>query len=610
MKTKKNNKEVITVFLVLLLVITIIGVSYAAFTFSKTGTVENAITTGAVTMIYTEGDNKITINNAVPITEDVGKTLSDENYLFDFTININIIGNTTISYEVTAEKDSSSTLANSDVRLYLQRSLDGTNYNEEVLEPSPYDPIVEDDEFGAKAGEMVLDVGSTNKTVMYYYRLRMWVDSSYELSEVAKTFTIKVNAYGKSGGYKERSNPNPPILVGDMIPVIYDDASNSWIKSSTAKGTWYNYDNQMWANAVTIKDSIRRDAYKSAGIGTPINIEDINTFMVWIPRYSYALGNTYGYQIEGAETPSKATPGAFNIKFVRKNVTEMGSGKYTGDTPENYFTPSSFCWGDTCDDEATRKAAGNIELPGIWVSKFELTGTIDDISSIPNAESIRNQNVSSLFTGIQSEINGEIGLKNYGLNGNYDTHMIKNTEWGAFVYLSQSKYGKYGNNQYSGAAKEVAVNNCSNYITGIGANNVSDGKSSTTCTNNTYETREGQTASTTGNIYGIYDASGGAYEYTMGNYNNNVSSSGFSSMPAKRYYNLYDSAMAMKGDAYNGDGTANFYGDWAYSLEETYCWPGIGGYYDDGGGAGLFSFNTNPGAGRHHFSTRFILSAW
>ena len=206
MEEKKKNKEIIPVGLVLLLVVVIVGVSYAAFTFSKAGTVENAITTGAVTMIYTEGDNQITINNAMPITEEAGKTLSDENHLFDFTININIVGNTTISYEVTAEKDPSSTLANSEVRLYLQRSLDGTNYNEEVLDPSPYEPLDEDDEFGAKVGEMVLDVGSTNKTVMYYYRLRMWVDSSYELSEVAKKFTIRVNAYGKDGKYTPRPN--------------------------------------------------------------------------------------------------------------------------------------------------------------------------------------------------------------------------------------------------------------------------------------------------------------------------------------------------------------------------------------------------------------------
>ena len=133
----------------------------------------------------------------------------------------------------------------------------------------------------------------------------------------------------------------------------------------------------------------------------------------------------------------------------------MGSGKYTGDTPDNYFTPSSFCWGDTCDDEATRKDPENIELSGIWVSKFQLTGTISEISSIPNSEILRNQMFYSHFTGVQTGMNGENGLTNYGFNGNYDTHIIKNTEWGAMAYLSQSKYGKYGNIKYSGVSKHA-----------------------------------------------------------------------------------------------------------------------------------------------------------
>ena len=78
--------------------------------------------------------------------------------------------------------------------------------------------------------------------------------------------------------------------------------------------------------------------------------------------------------------------------------------------------------------------------------------------------------------------------------------MIKNTEWGAFTYLSQSKYGKYGNINYSGTNKEVAINNCSSYITGIGGDTVSASSSSTTCTTNTYEMEKGQAASTTGTI--------------------------------------------------------------------------------------------------------------
>lgn len=89
----------------------------------------------------------------------------------------------TISYEITADKDLTSTLANDEVRLYLQRSTDGINYSDEVLTPSKYTPLDQKDEFGAKVGEMVLDRGSVTDTTIYYYRLRMWVDSSYQVTD-------------------------------------------------------------------------------------------------------------------------------------------------------------------------------------------------------------------------------------------------------------------------------------------------------------------------------------------------------------------------------------------------------------------------------------------
>ena len=137
------------------------------------------------------------------------------------------------------------------------------------------------------------------------------------------------------------------------------------------------------------------------------------------------LGNNYGCQLEEASEPSIKTPGAFDIKFVDKNTTEMGAGKYTGANPKEYFIPSSFCWGDSCDIESTRKDTGNIELSGIWISKFEITGTLNSISSLPNQKSIVNTNISSYFNNIKSNMNNNNGLINYGLSGNYDMHMIK-----------------------------------------------------------------------------------------------------------------------------------------------------------------------------------------
>ncbi len=393
-----------------------------------------------------------------------------------------------------------------------------------------------------------------------------------------------------------------------MIPVTYN--GTNWVKADINKNNWYDYNRGVWANAVTIKDANKRATYKSAQAGTLIDLSYVNLMLVWIPRYSYTLRQSYGYQIDGASTPSINTPGAFDIKFVKTSTTEMGSGKYSGEEPTGYFTPSSFCWGNSCDVESTRGSSGNTELSGIWISKFELTGTISVITSKPNETSITNQSTSSFFNAIKTQINGSSGTTNYGLSGeNYDTHMIKNTEWGAMAYLSQSKYGKYGNSNYTGANKEIYINNYSGYKTGCSGGSPSASQSSSCQYTYNIETN-GTGASTTGTIYGIYDTSGGAYERVMGNFNNVLPASRFNSMPERKYYNLYTGTIGIKGDAINADGTAGFYGDYQIFVTSSQPWFQRGGYYGNGVIAGVFSFYYSNGDAIHYRGSRFAISTW
>jgi len=74
------------------------------------------------------------------------------------------------------------------------------------------------------------------------------------------------------------------------------------------------------------------------------------------------------------------------------------------------------------------------------------------------------------------------------------------------AYLTHSQYGRNGN--------EITKNDSSEYYTGR-----SSGKPEVIeyTEKGTYEynVEEGMLASTSGNIYGIYDLSGGAYEYTV-----------------------------------------------------------------------------------------------
>ena len=96
--------------------------------------------------------------------------------------------------------------------------------------------------------------------------------------------------------------------------------------------------------------------------------------------------------------------------------------------------------------------------------------------------------------------------------------MMKNTEWGAVAYLSHSKYG---------SMSSVRINNNESYLTGYaavkeptcgytGVNEECNRYGNTEDITKPWNTSVGYLASTTGNISGIYDMSGGAYEYMMG----------------------------------------------------------------------------------------------
>ena len=97
---KKSKEKVVIVCLIVLLLVLTVGISYAAFSYSGLGSKVNTITTGAISMTYTETDNVISLDKALPTTDKTGKSLSD---YFEFTVSGNITGDTNINYEISAK---------------------------------------------------------------------------------------------------------------------------------------------------------------------------------------------------------------------------------------------------------------------------------------------------------------------------------------------------------------------------------------------------------------------------------------------------------------------------------------------------------------------------
>ena len=115
-----------------------------------------------------------------------------------------------------------------------------------------------------------------------------------------------------------------------MIPVEFN-ASGSTIKANTS-GTWYDYDNKKWANAVVVKTDAR-SKYTITSAGTAITESDILGYFVWVPRYRYKLFNAANGTV---------SPQSISIEFER-----VGTSKSTGSTNGTWLTHPAFTFGST-----------------------------------------------------------------------------------------------------------------------------------------------------------------------------------------------------------------------------------------------------------------------
>ena len=392
-------------------------------------------------------------------------------------------------------------------------------------------------------------------------------DYSYELVE-----TCTPKSY-----YTDNSGANTPKLFNNMVPIKYEN--NKWLVADLYS-KWYDYNSKQWANAVVLNSGVTKN------VGDEVTEEEISLWYVWIPRYKYTIFNGNN---------GSAAAQLINVAF-ESGISRTGTVTCT-DNADGSETCSTITNGTSTYTHPAFKF-GNTELTGFWVGKFEVSGSTSAITVKPNVTSLRSQTVSSFFTAIQN-----VKTK-YGIN-NADSHMMKNMEWGAVAYLKQSKYGL--------GTTDIAVNDNTSYYTGGGQSDA-------------YKTNVAQ--STTGNIYGVYDMSGGAWERVMGNMKNSgnafySSNAGFTTAPDAKYYDSYkydtsstSHARGKLGDATKetlatfGSGTGGWYSDYAYFPKSSVSWFSRGGSYGSNGtNAGVFNFYSSNGDVYGNGSARAVLSA-
>ena len=578
----KMAKRQLFVTLLSIIGVTVIslGSAYAVFTSVSRSAEYNVIKVGTLNIDFgSDSSNTINLSGQYPMSDEEGVTLTP------YTFTITNTGSLAADYEVFIQDDQD--MINQDNCANSQLNKDYIKYKLDTGSPTVLSTIA--------GSNYRIATGSLEAGGSVTYTLYVWIREGVGNDVLNKHYHGKIVVEGEN----VQRDENAPELDSGMIPVTYN--GSSWEKADATSNDWYNYSEGIWANAVTVSSSSRSN-YLSAAVGTEINMDDIETMWVWIPRYSYTIGsedgtNYYGKQGEFLDTtPTQALPGEIDIKFIGTEEKDRGTAKYivnNGIEDNSWYTPDAFTFGDQ-------------ELSGIWVGKFETSSsnpsasyggdntTSLDVMIKPNVTSWRNINISNAFTVSQKmNDNGN----RYGLTANADTHMMKNSEWAVVAYLSQSAYGKLGNENFTGANKEIYQNKSDSYITGCSYGSPSNENTDYGC-QYTYDINiNGTGASTTGNIYGIYDMSGGAWEMLMANYNDMIGDSGFSTMPDSKYYNKYttDNVLnACNGGVCTSHGlskTASWYNDARNMVSEEYPWLVRGGYHENGIGAGVFGFS-------------------
>ena len=231
---KDKKKLTITLVLTILLVIAIVGISYAAFTYAGIGKKENTITTGVLTMTYIEDTNTISMSNALPTTDATGKKRLTKGEYFDFTVSGTVKGSENINWEIAAEDVTTATkkMDGSLIKLYLT-SINEDGTEREVMAPKTYKNETSANETTGRPNNMMsLATGTTNTSFSTKYRLRMYVDESYnpQGDGGSLSFTVKVNVYGKTGIKStggDTTSTGATTLIAKANPEDLDYASSS-----------------------------------------------------------------------------------------------------------------------------------------------------------------------------------------------------------------------------------------------------------------------------------------------------------------------------------------------------------------------------------------------
>ena len=412
---------------------------------------------------------------------------------------------------------------------------------------------------GSRADDGQMTVEELSKEVELQGGTLIGTDFPVEVQMDGYTFIVdsKGKVTLKDENTENKDKANEPQIVSGMKKISFtlpEGTNKGAVIKEGEQGfddkNWYNYQESRWANAQT---------------------ED-GSMWVWIPRYAYKMDKNQ--KTIDVKFLIGTSDNYYDENGEKKTAKRATSATEEVDTTTDYYVHPAFT-----NESSINYANGgwDKELTGIWVSKFEagfasgnnsaevkassvnytqttawvpageagtssdstqparnwLDGKYGETKTAIKYPTFQPKTYSMNYININDAYNISKALTEngniYGLSSSTDSHLMKNSEWGAVAYLSHSKYGTNGVEPY---INNINLNNSTQSVyavTGVTTGTINAGAKTTTIekvngtTGNTandgiytWDQIEGQKASTTRNMYGVYDFSGGTWERTAG----------------------------------------------------------------------------------------------
>ena len=208
----------------ILLIFMVIGVSYAAYKFSAAGTKENVISTGTISMSYSQ-NSFIDLKHTYPKTDTYAIATKEDKSSMEFSVSMETSGTKQINYVLAlTDIQEGATLKSDKVKIYLEK--EGKVVNN--FETNKGQTI---ESFKNRYVEGLIDsyaiyqdiLTTSNKT--HHYILTSWIDESYILPIKNETTTSKQT--------NEETYKFKVKVVGVDTPITIKEKSNATTGTDT-----------------------------------------------------------------------------------------------------------------------------------------------------------------------------------------------------------------------------------------------------------------------------------------------------------------------------------------------------------------------------------------